>query len=246
MRHATLPFLLSALCASAPLAAQQPLTNVRVEEATWIQDVAQTRWEGGRPVIYLNPRLLERFDPAMRDFFIGHEYGHVAQGHRQLAAAGRVIDSAVVVSHQRQELEADCYAASRLARDNRQAAEAAVRLFTRMGPRRFDRLHPTGSQRAANLLGCLRAASDSAGTESETWASSSAIAAPTVVLARTTWSLMLGHVRVLIDGRSMGTLSTIAHAPPLALRDLAEGPHRYELRLELFAYDELLQPKPVG
>lgn len=244
MRHATMTAALAILLAKGPLAAQQPLTDVRVEEATWIGDVAQTRWEGERPVIYLNPRLLERLGPTLRDFFVGHEYGHVALGHRHRAPAGGMIDSAVVAAHHRMELEADCYAASRLARDNPAAAQAAVRLFTRQGPRRFDRFHPTGSQRAANLLSCLDAAADS--PDEQLPALVRAASVPTVVLARSTSSLVLGHVRVLIDGRSMGTLSTLAYAPQLALRDLAEGPHRYELRLELFAFDELMQPNPVG
>lgn len=238
--------LLLTLLRGAPLAAQQPLTDVRVVEVSWLQDVAQTRWEGDRPVIYLNPRLLERFGPGLRDFFVGHEYGHVALGHRHLAAELGIVDSSVVSRHHRQELEADCYAATRLVRDNPQAAQAAVRLFTRQGPRRFDRLHPTGSQRAASMLGCLRAAHDAAEPDGSTVAAAAAHAAPVVVLARSTTALMLGHVRVLLDGRSMGTLSTLAYAPQLALRDVADGPHRYELRVELFAFDDLLQPNPVG
>ena len=57
----------------------------------------------------------------------------------------------------RQELEADCYATRLLAEDNRPAVEAALQFFTRMGPFRFDDLHPSGSQRAAKILSCLPA-----------------------------------------------------------------------------------------
>ena len=74
---------MTAALLAAPVAAQQPLTDVRVVEATWIRDVALTRWENDRPVIYVNPRLLERFGPTMRDFFIGHEFGHVALAHEK-------------------------------------------------------------------------------------------------------------------------------------------------------------------
>lgn len=161
--------LLGTLASAAPLAAaqqtQEPLTNVRVVEATWIRDVAMMRREGGRPVIYINPRLLDRFGPVMRDFFIAHEYGHVAHGHD----AGEFtwqhhdappVDSLFARTRQRQELEADCYATRTLAESEPETVGAALRFFNRMGPFRFDAWHPSGSQRAAKILACLPQAED--------------------------------------------------------------------------------------
>ena len=240
--------LMAAAMLAAPVAAQQPLTDVRVVDATWIRDVAITRWENDRPVIYVNPRLLDRFGPVLRDFFISHEFGHVALAHDGGGALqSQPMDSSVMIMRQRQELEADCYAATRLASEHREAVEAAVRLFTRMGPFRFDRLHPTGSQRAASLRACLAAATDSNHHDSAgVTLASAALGAPIVSLAPATASHFIGHVRVIIDGRSMGTISTIQHVPSIALTDLGEGPHRYEIRLEIFALDDLLEPNPTG
>jgi hypothetical protein len=56
---------------------------------------------------------------------------------------------------QRQELEADCYAARTLSESEPETIGAALRFFTRMGPFRFDAWHPSGSQRAAKILACL-------------------------------------------------------------------------------------------
>lgn len=233
--------------AATPLAAQQPLTDVRVVDATWIQDVAITRWENDRPVIYVNPRLLERFGPVLRDFFIGHEYGHVALAHDGGGALQTPMDSTLMIMRQRQELEADCYAAARLATEHRDAVEAAIRLFTRMGAFRFDRLHPTGSQRAASLLACLAAATDTSHHDSvDVVLARNALGTPVAQLAPATATHFIGHVRVIVDGRSMGTISTIQHVPSIALNELSDGPHRYEIRLEVFTLDDLLEPNPTG
>jgi len=233
--------------AAAPLRAQLPLTDVRVVDATWIQDVAITRWENDRPVIYVNPRLLERFGPVLRDFFIGHEYGHVVLAHDGGGALQSPMDSTLMIMRQRQELEADCYAATRLASEHRDAVEAAIRLFTRMGSFRFDRLHPTGSQRAASLLACLAAATDTSHHDGAGVVIATGVnGAPVVQLAPATATHFIGHVRVIVDGRSMGTISTIQHIPSISLNDLSDGPHRYEIRLEIFALDDLLEPNPTG
>jgi hypothetical protein len=249
MRVLSSVMVLTAVVAG-PVRAQQPLTDVRVVEATWIRDVAITRWENDRPVIYINPKLLERFGPVLRDFFIGHEFGHVALAHDGGGALQtQQMDSTLMIMRQRQELEADCYAASRLAVEHRDAVEAAIRLFTRMGAFRFDRLHPSGSQRAASLLACLAAATDSnhrGPVASGIVRSAKARGAAIVELAPATAKRFMGHVRVIIDGRSMGTISTIQHLPSLVLDDLSDGPHRYEIRMEVFTLDDLLEPNPSG
>ena len=241
--------MIIAAVVAGPGRAQQPLTDVRVVEATWIQDVSITRWENDRPVIYINPQLLDRFGPVLRDFFIGHEYGHVALAHDGGGALQtQQMDSTLMIMRQRQELEADCYAATRLAVEHREAVEAAIKLFTRMGTFRFDRLHPSGSQRAASLLACLAAATDSnhRGDAGGTIHAARASGVPLVALAPATAQRFIGHVRVIVDGRSMGSISTIQHVPSLLLEGLGDGPHRYEIRLEVFTLDALLEPNPSG
>jgi hypothetical protein len=136
-------------------AAAQRLVDVQPMASDTLHDVAVTAYEHGRPLIYFNPTLMQRIGPQLADFFIAHEYGHVAYGHAGGALSQPHDDLSAL--RQRQELEADCYATRLLAEDNRPAVEAALQFFTRMGPFRFDDLHPSGSQRAAKILSCLPA-----------------------------------------------------------------------------------------
>ena len=136
-------------------AAAQRLVDVQPIASDTLHDVAVTAYEHGRPLIYFNPTLMQRIGPQLADFFIAHEYGHVAYGHAGGALSQPHDDLSAL--RQRQELEADCYATRLLAEDNRPAVEAALQFFTRMGPFRFDDLHPSGSQRAAKILSCLPA-----------------------------------------------------------------------------------------
>lgn len=135
--------------------AAQRLVDVQPVASDTLTDVAVTVYERGRPVIYYNPTLMQRLGPHLADFFMAHEYGHVAYGHGGGALSQPHDD--LSSRRQRQELEADCYATRFLAQNNRAAVEAALRFFTRMGPFRFDDLHPSGSQRAAKILACLPA-----------------------------------------------------------------------------------------
>lgn len=122
-----------------------------------LHDVALVREEGGRPVIYYNPVLLNRLGPQLTRFFLMHERGHVAAGHTGSALAGPTWGG--TSARLRQELDADCWAAERLlANGDTDAVEAAIEFFLQLGKRRHDMLHPTGSQRAAKLLGCSPAA----------------------------------------------------------------------------------------
>jgi hypothetical protein len=136
-------------------AAAQRLVDVQPIASDTLHDVAVTAYEHGRPFIYFNPTLMQRIGPQLADFFVAHEYGHVAYGHAGGALSQPHDD--LTALRQRQELEADCYATRLLAEDNRPAVEAALQFFTRMGPFRFDDLHPSGSQRAAKILSCLPA-----------------------------------------------------------------------------------------
>ena len=135
--------------------AAQRLVDVQPIATDTLHDVAVTAYERGRPMIFYNPTLMQRVGPLLADFFIAHEYGHVAYGHAGGALAERRADLSTL--RQRQELDADCYATRLLAEDNRPAVDAAIQFFTRMGPFRFDDLHPSGSQRAAKILSCLPA-----------------------------------------------------------------------------------------
>lgn len=157
-RRVSLSLMVTALLASAgaaPLPAAQRLVDVRQVATDTLRDVAVATYERGRPVIYYNPTLLQRVGPELAAFFLAHEYGHVAYGH----AGGALSEPRDNWSalRQKQELEADCYATQILADDNRPAVEAALQFFGRMGPFRFDNLHPSGGQRAAKILACLPA-----------------------------------------------------------------------------------------
>lgn len=154
----SLSLMVTALLASAgaaPLPAAQRLVDVRQVATDTLRDVAVAAYERGRPVIYYNPTLLQRVGPELAAFFLAHEYGHVAYGHAGGALSEPRDDWSAL--RQKQELEADCYATQILADDNSPAVEAALQFFGRMGPFRFDNLHPSGAQRAAKILACLPA-----------------------------------------------------------------------------------------
>jgi hypothetical protein len=156
MRKLTIATLAAALLLPAgaeQARAVQRLIDVRQIATDTLRDVALARFENGRPVIYYNPALLRQFGPSLTTFFFAHEYGHIRYGHT--GAALLAGDGDLTAVRQRQELEADCYAARALAESAPEAVGAAVRFFTRMGAFRFDALHPSGSQRAAKILACL-------------------------------------------------------------------------------------------
>jgi hypothetical protein len=133
--------------------AAQRLVDVREVASDTLRDVAVATYEQGRPVIYYNPTLMQRLGPQLSDFFKAHEYGHIVHGHS--GAALSLAGHDVGTLRQRQELEADCYATAALAERNGPAVSAALQFFTRLGPFRFDNLHPTGAQRAAKILACV-------------------------------------------------------------------------------------------
>jgi hypothetical protein len=243
LRRGTLVLLGTLASVAGPVRAQEPLADVRIIASDTLRDVAVTIRESGRAVIYYNPELLARFGPLLKDFFIAHEYGHVAHGHTGGALAP--LDARDEDRRLKQELEADCYAAAQLGPAHRSAVEAAVRLFTRMGPFRYDKLHPTGSQRAAQILACLPpppAPQASSAREVSPARDSAAV----VDLSAEARAGLRGTVRVAIDGRTVGTLTTVSLGLPLRLRHLHHGVHRYELVVQVFTLDDLLQLNPSG
>lgn len=229
--------------AAGPVRAQEALADVRLVASDTLRDVAVTVRESGRAIILYNPELLARFGPLLKDFFIAHEYGHVAHGHTGGALAP--LDARDEDRRLKQELEADCYAAQQLGPDNRSAVEAAVRLFTRMGPFRYDKLHPTGSQRAAQILACLPPPPAS-GPVSSTGVPATRDSQTVIDLSADARSDLRGTVRIALDGRTVGTLTTIGLGLPLQLRHLRPGTHRYELIVQVFTLDDLLQLNPSG
>jgi hypothetical protein len=156
MRRFTIATVVTALLLPAgaeQARAVQRLIDVRQVATDTLRDVALAVFEHGRPVIYYNPGLLQQFGPNLTTFFFAHEYGHVRFGHTGAALVTGESDPSAI--RQRQELEADCYAARTLAESDPAAVGAAIRFFTRLGPFRFDAWHPSGSQRAAKILACM-------------------------------------------------------------------------------------------
>jgi hypothetical protein len=241
-------FTALSLLSAGPQGAQatQRLVDVRQIATDTLRDVAVASFVHGRPTIYYNPALLQGFGPRMAEFFFAHEYGHIRHGH----AGGALSHEAGEVStlRQRQELEADCYAAQVLAGHDRESVEAALRFFKRMGPYRYDALHPTGAQRAARILACLPPPPDDSvgpsgllpgavapGEMSFTLRSPSASAGEYAVEAR-----------VWIDDTPVGTVSSIRQPGSLEVHGFPAGAHRYRVSVKLFAFDAMLQLNPSG
>lgn len=128
--------------------------TIRVREVpdSSLRDVAVAVSDPLDPVIYYNPRLMDRFGPNLSAFVLAHEYGHIRYGHRRVPA--RVNDRNALMREY--ELEADCYAARLLARVKPAAGDAAVEFFRKMGDFRYDDEHPTGTERAGRIERCLR------------------------------------------------------------------------------------------
>jgi hypothetical protein len=148
---------MTAACLAATLpgsaGAAQRLVDARQIATDTLRDVAVTIFVQDRPVIYYNPVLMETVGPELAEFFLAHEYGHVRYGHSGAALTESGTDLGTL--RQRQELEADCYATTVLAERNPDAVQSAVAFFRKMGPFRFDNLHPSGAQRAAKILACM-------------------------------------------------------------------------------------------
>jgi hypothetical protein len=156
MRHAAvalIAILLSAAPEAASASATQQFVDVRQVATDTLRDVAVTIVSAGRPTIYYSPARMQELGPAFSAFVMAHEYGHVRYGHA--GGALGAITSTDTELRVRQELEADCYAARILTETNPSAVTAAAQFFTRMGPFRFDRVHPGGTQRVAMIQSCL-------------------------------------------------------------------------------------------
>jgi hypothetical protein len=236
------------LLAANPEGAQalQRLIDVRQIATDTLRDVAVAAFVRGRPTIYFNPLLLQGFGPRMAEFFFAHEYGHLRYGHAGGALSHEVGE--VSLMRQRQELEADCYAAEVLAQNDRESVEAALRFFRRMGPYRYDAYHPTGSQRAAKILSCLPPTPDEPAlgvAERE-----DAIPARMVSFTLESPAASAGgyavEARIWIDDDAVGTVSSIRQPRSIVVSGVPAGTHRYRVWVQLYAFDAMLQLNPSG
>lgn len=225
---------------AAPAAAQRLppplLPDVRVFPNDTLRDVAVTVVERGRPTIYYSPALLAQVGPELGRFFLAHEYGHIVGGHTGGALGAG--DPGFSSGRRAQELEADCYAAERLASTDPADVEAAIRFFTLTGDFRFDDLHPTGIERAARIAVCAaipRAADDAA-------------ALPVTVLAPASALSVYGcEAQVWIDRVPVGMVSNVrAAARAITLPALVAGVRAYRLVLQVYHLDQGLQLTPTG
>jgi hypothetical protein len=234
------------LAASPPGArAAQRLIDLRQIAVDTLSDVAVAAFVGGRPIIYYNPALLQRFGSRMTEFFFAHEYGHIHYGHTGGALADE--GGELSLTRQRQELAADCYAAELLGTTDRESALAALRFFTRMGPYRYDIYHPTGAQRAAKILACLPAPAPRGDTLV------AAVPAPgdrNVTFRVRSPSAAEGEyaleARIWIDDVPVGTVSSLRLPGEVAVQRFAPGAHRYRIAATVYAFDAMLQLTPGG
>ena len=218
-----------------------------------LQDVALAQVDRADPVIYYNPARFQRYGPDLANFFLAHEYGHVALHHTQVGLE-HLSDDDRDAAQRSQELAADCWAAGHIGRDHRTAIEAAIRFFTRLGPFRFDRVHPTGSQRAERLLACLPP-DDGGGLvqrDGDTGVETGPVSGePRAVRVEVrTGSLSEDatgrEIRIWFDGRPAGRLSNMRLPLSLEVPGLSAGVHSYRMQLDLFSLDELQQFRAVG
>lgn len=130
-------------------------SDVPIIASDSLRDVAFTATKDGRYVIYCNPTLLQRVGPRLATFLLAHEYGHVAAGHTGGAFLSN--DSTLRGASGPSGTRGGLPRGAASGRRGPAAVDAAIAFFSRQGPVRYDNLHPTGSQRAANLLRCLPA-----------------------------------------------------------------------------------------
>lgn len=131
------------------------MPNIRTVPSDTLSDLAVAFADSDDPVVYYNPRLMERYGPEISAFVLAHERAHIRLGHRRPVAS--MTRQALERLLQTWELDADCLAAAWLARERPSALQAATNLFEQLGPRRLDGEHPVGSVRAARLIACGRA-----------------------------------------------------------------------------------------
>jgi hypothetical protein len=197
-----------------------------------------------QPAIYYNPIRARRYGPQLTEFFLAHEYGHIALHHTRAGLSvlpDEVRDSALQV----QELEADCYAAHRSDPRARAASEAAIRFFTRLGPFRFDAVHPTGSQRAARIRDCMPPVPDEREQKVGIGETGVEVGPVSDEVDRITFNVNIAalaqtergrEAQLWVDGLNVGRISNMRIPWSLSINQFGAGLHSY--RMELALYDE--------
>lgn len=130
------------------------LCGVPVIVARTPQDAVATRDGFGRPVIYVDPRVMANWTMS-RVFAIAHECGHHMRGH--VTPQGLWWRNTDFWATRAQELDADCWAASALAAQGyyRRDLERAAYDFARRGPF-MQGNYPSGQERAEVVIRCAR------------------------------------------------------------------------------------------
>jgi hypothetical protein len=228
------------------------LPGVQELPSDTIADIAVATVDLPQPAIYYNPAMIRRYGPVLARFFIAHEYGHIYRKHTRaglvdLPEASR--DSIL----RSQELEADCYAASQGDAQGRAATEAALRFFSRLGPFRFDAVHPTGAQRAARILMCLpEPRATGLYSRGETGVEMGPVSGEpdlvqVEVLAADLGTGSYGSAAVLwVDGLRVGSVSNLRLAEPIRINRFGAGIHNYQLMLEVYRRDTEMQYNSSG
>jgi hypothetical protein len=217
-----------------------------------IADVAVATVDFSQPAIYYNPILVRRYGPLLARFFIAHEYGHIAHKHTRSGLMDIPEETRDSILRS-QELEADCYAASQPDEQGRAATEAALRFFSRLGPFRFDAVHPTGAQRAARILMCLPGPRTTGQYgRGETGVEVGPVSGEPEpvrfeVLAADLGTGSYGSTAVLwVDGLRVGSVSNLRLAEPIRVTRFVAGIHNYQLVVEIFRRDTELQYSASG
>lgn len=223
------------------------IPGVKEIESDSVPDVAVAAVDALVPAVYYNPRIARRFDPALTRFFFAHEYGHIQHHHTRTGIAD-LPDATRYSIFQAQELEADCYAAALPGAEARTATEAALRYFTRMGPFRFDKEHPTGAQRSARLLMCMSGPRDTVGYgRGDTGVDLGPVSGePDKVLFEVSTQTLArdgGGAAVLwLDGQRIGEVSNMRFPMSLSVDRFGAGLHSYRIAVDI--YD--LEQNPSG
>ena len=214
-----------------------------------IDDIAIATVDLPQPAIYYNPIRARRYGPQLTEFFLAHEYGHIALHHTR-AGLGVLPDEVRDSALQAQELEADCYAARRSDPRARVASEAAIRFFTRLGPFRFDAVHPTGSQRAARIRDCMPVVPDEpeqkvgigeTGVEVGPVSGDVELITFNVNMAALAQTERGREAQLWVDGLNVGRISNMRIPWSLAINQFGAGLHSYRMELALYDEEKLLQ-----
>lgn len=217
-----------------------------------IGDIAVAAVDLPFPTIYYNPVMARRYGPLLTRFFIAHEYGHIFHRHSRIRLV-ELPDGTRDSLLRAQELEADCYAAGQRDQQSRLATEAALRFFSRLGPFRFDSEHPTGAQRAAQILTCLPGPRPEVDFgRGETGVEMGPVSGEPErvrfeVLAAQLDISRYGSAAVLwVDGLRVGSVSNMSVIAPLAVGGFGAGIHSYRLNVDVYQLDSLQQFNPSG